>query len=90
MSRAGDQQGVSPSRDAAGLVAEGMMTVREVAEFLRVGRSTVYVWMDRGDLCFCKLGRSRRIPRRAVLELAAEHLRGGVRCKAGRLPRGEG
>ena len=65
--------------DNAGLVAEGMMTVREVAEFLRVGRSTIYLWMDRGELCFCKLGRCRRIPRRAVVELAAGNLCGGVR-----------
>ena len=61
----------------AALVEDGLMTVREAAGFLRLSRSTVYVLMDRGELPFVKLGRSRRIPRRAVIELAARELRGG-------------
>jgi hypothetical protein len=35
--------------------------------------------MDRGELAFVKLGRSRRIPKRALIELAARELRGSVR-----------
>ena len=53
------------------------MTVREAAEFLRLSRSTIYPFMDRGELAFVKLGRSRRIPRLAVIELAARELRSG-------------
>ena len=61
------------------LVADGLMTVRECSEFLHLSRSKIYELMDAGDLCYAKLGRSRRIPRRAVVELAACELRGGVR-----------
>ena len=59
------------------LVADGLLTVREVADFLRISRSRLYELMDRGELIYLKLGRSRRIPRRAVIELAARELRGG-------------
>ncbi len=63
--------------EPADLVADGLSTVREAAGFLRLSRSTVYTLMDRGELPFVKLGRSRRIPRRAVIQLAARALRGG-------------
>ena len=66
--------------DRAALVADGLLTVREAAAFLRISRSTLYVLMDHGELPFLKLGKSRRIPRRAVIELAARELRGGVRA----------
>ena len=60
------------------LIVDGLLTVVESASFLRVGRSSLYVLMDRGELRFVKIGRSRRIPRRAVIALAACGLRGGV------------
>ena len=61
----------------ADLVADGLMKVGEVEAFFDCSRSTVYNWMYQGLLAYVKLGRSRRIPRRAVLELAARGLRGG-------------
>ena len=61
------------------LVADGLLTIREAAGFLHLSRSTVYQFMDRGELPFVKLGRSRRIPKRALVELAARGLQGGVR-----------
>jgi excisionase family DNA binding protein len=64
---------------AAELVEDGLVTVSEAAGFLSVARSTVYLLMDRGELPFIKLGESRRVPRRALIELAARELRGGVR-----------
>jgi excisionase family DNA binding protein len=64
---------------SAEIVADGLLTVRECAEFLHLSRSKIYELMDAGELCFAKLGRSRRIPRRAVIELAARELRGGRR-----------
>ena len=66
--------------DSEELVADGLLTVRECAEFLHLSRSKIYALMDAGELCFAKLGRSRRIPRRAVIELAARQLRGGTRA----------
>jgi len=63
--------------DSVKLVADGLLTVREASEFLHLSRSKIYELMDSGELCFAKLGRSRRIPRRAVVELAARELTGG-------------
>ena len=60
------------------VVADGLMTIQEAAGFLRLSRSAIYLFMERGELPFVKLGRSRRIPRRAVIALAAGGLRGGV------------
>jgi len=62
----------------AALVEDGLMTVREAERFLHLSRSTIYLFMDRGELAFVKLGRSRRIPRLAVIELAARELRDGL------------
>jgi len=59
-------------------VLDGLMDVHEAARFLSLSRSTIYVLMDEGRLPFAKIGRSRRIPRRAVIEFAAAHLSGGV------------
>lgn len=71
---------VVPDATRAEIVADGLLTVRVVGEFLHVSRSTVYEMMDHGLLCFVKPGRSRRIPRRAAVELAARSLRGGTKA----------
>lgn len=52
------------------MLADGLMTVKEAASFLRLGISTIYEQMDAGRLGYCKVGRARRIPKRAVIELA--------------------
>ncbi len=59
------------------LVAEGLLTIAAAAEFLSISRSKLYEMMDEGELQFVKIGRSRRVPRRAVTELAARGLQGG-------------
>jgi excisionase family DNA binding protein len=59
---------------ASRLVEEGLATVREAALFLRVSRAKLYLMMDSGDLKYVKLGRCRRIPWRALKELAAAGL----------------
>ena len=59
------------------VVSDGLITVAEVAKFLSVSRSTVYEAMERGELQYVKLGRSRRVPKRAVLDLARANLKGG-------------
>jgi excisionase family DNA binding protein len=68
----------SVETDRTELVADGLMKVQEAAEFLRLSRSSLYAMMDAGELAFVKLGRSRRIPKRALVELAARELRGGL------------
>ena len=60
------------------LVQDGLMTIREATAFLRLGRSTLYGLMERGDLPYARIGARRLIPRRALVDLAASHLRGDI------------
>jgi excisionase family DNA binding protein len=59
------------------LFSDGLMTVGEAADFLRVSRSSIYLLMDQGKLPFAKFGKSRRIPRRALMELVQRSLVSG-------------
>ncbi len=54
------------------------MTIREAVAFLRLGRSTLYGLMERGDLPYACIGARRLIPRRALVDLAASCLRGDI------------
>jgi excisionase family DNA binding protein len=72
------------------LVADGLMRVAEAAEFLGLSRAGVYQLMGRGELPFVKIGRARRVPRRAVLRLASEALHGGGALSGPRRDRDEG
>lgn len=56
------------------LVLEGLDRVEEGARFLKISRSRLYELMSTGELPFVKIGRSRRIPHRAIVELAVKHL----------------
>jgi excisionase family DNA binding protein len=58
------------------ITADGLMSVREAAEFLQVCVATVYNLCERGDLPYCKIASARRIPRRALIELAERNLIG--------------
>ena len=60
------------------LVKDGLMTIREAIAFLRLGRSTLYGLMERGDLPYACIGARRLIPRRALVDLVASHLRGDI------------
>jgi excisionase family DNA binding protein len=60
------------------VVADGLVSVAEACEFLGVSRSSLYVLMDKGSLKYCKIGGARRVPRRALVELAERSLRGGA------------
>ena len=66
------------------IVSGGLMTVSEVARFLGLSRASIYLLMERGELPWVKLGRARRVPRRAVVELASRNLLGGWRIDSGR------
>lgn len=56
------------------LLGEGLVTVKDAGRFLGLSVGPVYNLMARGDLAYVKLGRSRRIPRRALVELTAKNL----------------
>ena len=60
------------------LVADGLVSIDEAMAFLSVGRSTLYELMDRGFLSYAKIGRCRRIPKKALIDFAAAHLHGGM------------
>jgi excisionase family DNA binding protein len=60
------------------LLADGLVPVSEAAAFLGVSRSTLYALMERGELPYVKIGRARRVPRRALITLAAARLRGAL------------
>jgi len=62
---------------AEALLQDGLTSVKEAMAFLCISRSTLYQLMDKGELCYVKLRGSRRIPRRALTQLAATHLKGG-------------
>jgi excisionase family DNA binding protein len=47
--------------------------VVEVAKYLSMSRSKVYAMMDAGELAYVKLGKSRRIPWDAVLQLVEQN-----------------
>lgn len=60
------------------LLSDGLLTIRQAAAFLQVGRASVYRMMEAGNLRFvCLPGqRSRRIPKRALIEFASRGLSG--------------
>lgn len=58
------------------LVSDGLLSIGEAMAFLSISRSTLYELMDHGKLPYAKIGRSRRIPRRALVDLAAANLHG--------------
>ena len=61
------------SQDSS-VVDGGFVNVPYAASFLGVSRSKLYGMMDDGELTYAKFGRSRRVPRRALLELAQKCL----------------
>ena len=64
---------VSASRaqeEPASVAGEGFVAVSEAGEFLGLSRAKMYQLMDAGELAFAKFGKSRRIPRRALVAYA--------------------
>ncbi len=52
-----------PEYDGVDLMAEGLMTLEDAADFSALSVSTLYRHMDAGRLPWCKVGASRRVPR---------------------------
>lgn len=59
------------------IVKDGLVTVLDAAKFLSSSRSTLYNIMEAGELQYVKIGKSRRIPKNALLELARVNITGG-------------
>jgi excisionase family DNA binding protein len=67
----------APTSDLAAseeLVSDGLLSVKAAAGFLDISRSKLYELMDQGELAYVKIGKSRRIPRQALINLAAGNL----------------
>lgn len=62
------------NRTAEELIGGGLDRIRDVAAFLKVSRSQIYALMGRGVLPFVRIGRSRRVPHQAVIDLATSNL----------------
>jgi excisionase family DNA binding protein len=56
--------------DGASVIEDGFVDVPYAATFLKLSRGKVYGLMDAGQLRYAKFGRSRRIPRKALMEFA--------------------
>jgi excisionase family DNA binding protein len=48
----------------------GFDTVAVAAKFLGLSRAKVYQLMETGDILYAKFGKSRRIPRKALVDYA--------------------
>ena len=59
-----------PSTNALAMLPE-VLTAREAAAILRVGRNQLYQAVSRGELGSVRIGRSIRIPKQALLDLLA-------------------
>ena len=61
------------------MVQEGLVTIEAAREFLDISRASLYRLIDNGTLPTVKLIGARRIPRRALIDLAASRVcRGSV------------
>jgi excisionase family DNA binding protein len=51
----------------------GLASVKQAEEFLSLSRATIYGLMEKGELRYVKIGKSRRIPWEALQELVARN-----------------
>jgi excisionase family DNA binding protein len=59
------------------MVSQGMLKMKEVAEFLGISKSEVYNMVAEGRLPYVPYGRTgkaKRVPRKAVIDYAARNL----------------
>lgn len=59
------------------LIDDGLITVADACKLLAVSRSHLYNVMDKGELIYVKIGKSRRLPRRALEAFMRANLHGG-------------
>ncbi len=65
--------------DNEGLVQEGLITIEGAMDFLDISRASLYRLINDGTLPTVKLIGARRIPRRALIDLAASRVMVGTR-----------
>lgn len=60
--------------DRRRLAENGLLTVQEAAQFLRLGRTSTYELISRGKLPVVRFGRAVRVPKAAVVQLITDSL----------------
>lgn len=74
-----DSRGVAPESQKNQLLGiEPLMTVGQAAAMLHVGRTLLYRLMEKGDLDYVKLGRTRRIHPSDLKRLISDHRIGNL------------
>ncbi len=61
------------------MVQEGLVTIEAAMDFLDISRASLYRLINDGTLPTVKLIGARRIPRRALIDLAASRVMVGAR-----------
>jgi excisionase family DNA binding protein len=61
------------------VVQEGLVTIETAMDFLDISRASLYRLINDGTLPTVKLIGARRIPRRALIDLAASRVTVGAR-----------
>jgi excisionase family DNA binding protein len=56
----------------------GLLTVGETTQFLKISKTTLYRLMRDGRIEYALIGKSRRVPKPAVLAFIAKHVRKGT------------
>jgi excisionase family DNA binding protein len=64
------QEGTAKSTQHQGL---GLASVKEAEQYLSLSRATLYGLMDKGELRYVKIGKSRRIPWSAIEDLVQKN-----------------
>lgn len=63
-----------PNDERIDACSEGLLNVKEAMRFLGVSQAMLYQLMERGYLPYVKIGRARRVPRKVLVQFAAERL----------------
>jgi excisionase family DNA binding protein len=58
-------------------MTENLLTIKDVAARLAIGRTTVYELIAKQELKTIKIGRARRVPESVLDQWIARQLRGG-------------
>jgi excisionase family DNA binding protein len=66
---------ITLSGELAEAMAEGgFVDIATAAKHLSISRSSLYQLMERGEISYAKFGKSRRIPRKGLLDYASKCL----------------
>ena len=62
------------------MVQDGLVTIEAAMEFLDISRASLYRLINEGALPTVKLACAHRVPRRALVKFAANHVVNGPTC----------